>query len=54
MQKPYRAAIFDLDGVLADTARFHYLAWKDIADALDLPLPRRKASTSKALPRRGA
>lgn len=33
-QKKYRGAIFDLDGVLADTARFHYLAWKDLADKL--------------------
>ena len=23
-----QAAIFDLDGVIVDTARFHYLAWK--------------------------
>jgi beta-phosphoglucomutase len=26
------AVIFDLDGVVVDTARFHYLAWKEIAD----------------------
>ena len=29
-------AIFDLDGVLVDTARFHYLAWKEIADELGI------------------
>ncbi|NLI55253.1 MAG: beta-phosphoglucomutase [Clostridiales bacterium] len=33
-QAKFQAAIFDLDGVLADTARFHYLAWKDLADKL--------------------
>jgi alpha,alpha-trehalose phosphorylase len=27
-----KAVIFDLDGVIVDTARFHYLAWKRIAD----------------------
>lgn len=27
----FRAAIFDLDGVLVDTAKFHYLAWKRLA-----------------------
>lgn len=27
-----KAAIFDLDGVITDTAEFHYLAWKKIAD----------------------
>lgn len=29
-----RAAIFDLDGVLVDTARFHYQAWKRLAGEL--------------------
>lgn len=29
-----RAAIFDLDGVLVDTAKFHYQAWKRLADEL--------------------
>lgn len=33
----YKAAIFDLDGVLADTAALHYLAWKDLADRLGIP-----------------
>ncbi len=27
-----RGMIFDLDGVLVDTAKFHYLAWKRLAD----------------------
>lgn len=34
------AVIFDLDGVITDTAEFHYLAWKKIADELDLPFDR--------------
>jgi beta-phosphoglucomutase len=28
--------IFDLDGVLTDTSRFHYIAWKCIADELGI------------------
>ena len=28
--------IFDLDGVITDTAEFHYLAWKHLADAENL------------------
>ncbi|MFZ6657352.1 beta-phosphoglucomutase [Undibacterium sp. TJN19] len=32
LKYPYRAVIFDLDGVLTDTAHYHYLAWKQIAD----------------------
>lgn len=27
-----KAVIFDLDGVVVDTAKYHYLAWKAIAD----------------------
>lgn len=26
--------IFDLDGVIVDTAKYHFLAWKDVADQL--------------------
>ncbi len=29
-----KALVFDLDGVLTDTARYHYLAWKKLADEL--------------------
>ncbi len=28
--------IFDLDGVIVDTARYHYLAWKKLADQLGI------------------
>ena len=34
----YRAAIFDLDGVLADTARFHFKAWRQLAHELGIVL----------------
>jgi beta-phosphoglucomutase len=30
----FEAAIFDLDGVLVDTAKYHYLAWKKLAESL--------------------
>jgi len=29
-----KAFIFDLDGVIVDTAKFHYLAWKELANVL--------------------
>jgi beta-phosphoglucomutase len=32
--RPYQAAIFDLDGVIVDTAKYHYLAWKRLAGEL--------------------
>jgi beta-phosphoglucomutase len=31
-----RAFIFDLDGVIVDTAKYHYLAWKRLADELGI------------------
>ncbi len=31
------AVIFDLDGVIVDTAKYHFLAWKRLADQLDIP-----------------
>ena len=32
--KKCRCAIFDLDGVLVDTAKYHYLAWRSLAKEL--------------------
>jgi beta-phosphoglucomutase len=32
MIKEMQAAIFDLDGVIVDTAKYHYLAWKRLAN----------------------
>lgn len=29
-----RACIFDLDGVVVDTAKYHYLAWKRLAQEM--------------------
>ena len=29
-----KGTIFDLDGVIVDTAKYHYLAWKELADEL--------------------
>lgn len=34
--KNKKGFIFDLDGVIVDTAKYHYLAWKKIADSLDI------------------
>ncbi|MDF2503141.1 MAG: beta-phosphoglucomutase [Clostridium sp.] len=29
-----KACIFDLDGVIIDTAKYHYLAWRRLAEEL--------------------
>jgi beta-phosphoglucomutase len=31
-----KAALFDLDGVIVDTAKYHYLAWKRLANELGI------------------
>ncbi len=31
------ACLFDMDGVIVDTARFHFLAWQRLAHALSIP-----------------
>ena len=35
-----RGIIFDLDGVIADTAELHYRSWQQLADELGLPFSR--------------
>ncbi len=29
-----KACLFDLDGVIVDTAKYHYIAWKEIANEM--------------------
>ncbi|HYK72702.1 MAG TPA: beta-phosphoglucomutase [Pseudoneobacillus sp.] len=36
MSKPLQAFIFDLDGVITDTAEYHYLAWKQLGEDLGI------------------
>jgi beta-phosphoglucomutase len=31
-----KACIFDLDGVIVDTARYHFLAWQRLAGQLNI------------------
>ena len=38
-QEPLQACLFDLDGVLVFTDRYHYLAWKSIADENGIRMP---------------
>jgi beta-phosphoglucomutase len=46
--------IFDLDGVLVDTAEYHYLAWKRLADEEGLPFDRQANEAIRGIPRRGS
>ncbi|WP_287158564.1 beta-phosphoglucomutase [Chloroflexus sp.] len=44
--------IFDLDGVLTDTAEYHYRAWKRLADELGIPFTREENEALRGIPRR--
>lgn len=36
----FKGVLFDLDGVITDTAEYHYLAWKKLADNLGISIDR--------------
>jgi beta-phosphoglucomutase len=36
MSNLIKACLFDLDGVLVDTAKYHFVAWKRLAESLDV------------------
>jgi beta-phosphoglucomutase len=40
MSKALEAVIFDLDGVITDTAEYHYLAWKALSEELGISFSR--------------
>ena len=44
--------IFDLDGVLTDTAEYHFRGWKRLADEEGLPFTREDNESLRGVPRR--
>jgi kojibiose phosphorylase len=46
------AVIFDLDGVLTDTAEAHFQAWKRLADEEGIPFTRQDNERLRGVPRR--
>ncbi|RLC54560.1 MAG: beta-phosphoglucomutase, partial [Chloroflexota bacterium] len=47
-----KAIIFDLDGVLTDTAEYHYRGWKRLADELGIPFDRKRNEPLRGVSRR--
>ena len=45
------AIIFDLDGVICSTDEYHYLAWKALADRLDIPFDRKRNNLLRGVSR---
>jgi beta-phosphoglucomutase len=50
----FKAVIFDLDGVITDTAHYHYLAWKRLAEAEGVPFDRAFNENLKGVDRMGS
>lgn len=46
-----QAAIFDLDGVIVDTAKYHYLAWKRLAKEVGIDLSEEENEKLKGVSR---
>jgi beta-phosphoglucomutase len=49
---PIRAFIFDLDGVLTDTAEYHYQAWRQLAEEEGIPFDRERNEALRGVSRR--
>lgn len=52
MTNPIHAFIFDLDGVITDTAEFHFLAWKQLADEEGIAFTREDNEQLRGVSRR--
>ncbi|MCF0070390.1 beta-phosphoglucomutase [Dyadobacter sp. CY261] len=46
-----QACLFDLDGVIVDTAQFHYIAWREMAQDLGFDLTREENERLKGISR---
>lgn len=49
---PLHGFIFDLDGVLTDTAEYHYQGWKRLADELGISFDRKRNEALRGVSRR--
>jgi len=46
-----KGCIFDLDGVIVDTAKYHYLAWKELAESLGFEFTKKDNERLKGVSR---
>ncbi len=52
MGRIIKALIFDLDGVITDTAEYHYLGWKKLAEEENIPFTREDNEQLRGVSRR--
>jgi beta-phosphoglucomutase len=51
MWQAMQAALFDLDGVIVDTAKYHYVAWREMANGLGFDLTEQQNERLKGVSR---
>ena len=51
INKPNRAFIFDLDGVITETSEYHFMAWKTVCKKIGYDLTRKKNEELKGVNR---
>ncbi len=51
LRPPFRAVLFDMDGVIVDTIERHYLAWQRLADEVGIPFDREKGDAMRGFSR---
>ncbi|MCT8137040.1 beta-phosphoglucomutase [Anaerobacillus sp. CMMVII] len=51
MDNNLKAVIFDLDGVITDTAEYHFLAWRNLAESLGISFTRDQNELLKGISR---
>ncbi|QTN38592.1 beta-phosphoglucomutase [Cryomorphaceae bacterium] len=51
---PIKAFLFDLDGVIVDTAKYHFIAWKRLANELGVDFTEEENEQLKGVSRRGS
>jgi beta-phosphoglucomutase len=51
MARELEAVIFDLDGVITDSAEYHFLAWKELAGSIGIPFTREDNEELKGVSR---
>lgn len=54
LPRPLKAVIFDLDGVIADTAVVHHAAWQQLAAEIGVPFDDATGERMKGVDRRGS
>ena len=47
----YKGIIFDMDGVICSTDEYHYLAWKALAERLNIPFDRERNNMLRGVSR---